>query len=136
MIRLGIILATLALLILGAWGRSDVLVITRDRGGLIATYVARVAAEKRPVWIEGYCASACTMYLAAKDVCVFPDARLHFHGPSSYGRRLTAADFEYWSRVMADHYPPSLARWFMTRGRYGDHSMQGREVARHGVRMC
>lgn len=126
----------LLVLLLGVWGRSDVLVIRHDPGGLIAAYAARVASERRPVWIEGYCASACTMYLGARRVCVYPGARLVFHGPSSYGRRLVPVDFERWSRVMADHYPPALGAWFMARGRYGEHVMRGRDLARHGVAMC
>ena len=125
--------ALLALLLL-PWGRSDVLVIRHDPGGLIAVYAARVASERRPVWIEGYCASACTMYL--RRACVYPGARLVFHGPTSYGRRLVPADFQYWSRVMADHYPPRLAAWFMARGRYGQHVMTGRDLVRYGVEIC
>lgn len=131
-----ILALALVALLLGVTGRSDARVIRYDPGGLIAAYVTRIATETRPVQIRGYCASSCTMYLAARDVCVYPNARLVFHGPSSYGFPLPPALFERWSRVMAWHYPPAIARWFMERARYGQYTLRGSEVARHGVALC
>lgn len=104
---------------------AEPLIITHDRGGLISAYVERVASETRPIEIAGYCASACTLYLANPQTCVHRSATLLFHGPSSRGRPLWPADFEHWSRVMAEHYPPALAQWFMETGRYGEFMLAG-----------
>jgi hypothetical protein len=114
------------------------LVITNDPGGIVATRAARVALiGDREVRIEGRCASACTMWLAAPNVCVTPDARLSFHGPSHFGLPLPQSDFDFWSRTIAAHYPPSLAEWFMTIGRYGDYSISGEGVIANGwAREC
>ena len=95
------------------------LVITNDQGGFVGPRAAYVATlGNREVRIEGTCVSACTMYLAAPNVCVTRDARLGFHGPSFFGADLPPADFDYWSRVLARHYPPAIADWFMTTARY------------------
>jgi hypothetical protein len=116
------------------------LVITNDPGGIVATRAARVALiGDREVRIEGRCASACTLYLAAPNVCVTPDAVLGFHGPSHWGFPLPRADFDYWSRVIARHYPPTLADWFMREGRHSQtmQTISGADVVRNGwAREC
>lgn len=48
-----------------------------DRGGQIAEYEALVAASPRPIRIDGYCMSACTIKLAKG--CVTRRAVLMFH---------------------------------------------------------
>jgi hypothetical protein len=114
------------------------LVVTNDPGGIVATRAARVALiGDREVRIEGRCASACTMWLAAPNVCVTSDARLSFHGPSHFGLPLPRADFDYWSGVLASHYPPSLAEWFMAIGRHGEYTIDGAGVIANGwARAC
>jgi len=116
------------------------LVITNDPGGFVAARVARVAAMgDREVRIEGRCDSACTLFLAARNVCVSPDARLGFHGPSFFGLPLPRSDFEAWSRIIAAHYPPAIAEWWMADARWrtvGLYTLTGTEVIRHGVKEC
>lgn len=121
------------------WAQGP-LVVTNDAGGFVAARVARVAAlGDREVRIEGYCASACSMYLGARNVCVTRDATIGIHGPSFFGMPLPAAEFEYWSKVIAGYYPPAIAEWFMETARYrtvGLYTLAGAEVIRHGVREC
>jgi hypothetical protein len=116
------------------------LVITNDPGGIVAVRAARVAAlGDREVRIEGNCLSACTMYLGAANVCVARNARLSFHGPSHWGFPLPRADFDFWSGVLARHYPDAIAHWFMQTARHrihGHYTLTGAEVIRHGVREC
>jgi hypothetical protein len=130
-------LALKVILALAVIGQGP-LVITNDPGGIVATRAARVALiGDREVRIEGRCASACTMWLAAPNVCVAPDARLSFHGPSHFGLPLPRADFNYWSRVISNHYPESLAVWFMSVGRFGEYSIDGAGVIANGwAREC
>lgn len=116
------------------------LIIRDDMGGIVAVRAARVAViGDREVRIEGRCESACTLWLRAPNVCVTPEARLSFHGPSYFGLPLPARDFEYWSRVIASHYPPTLAEWFMREGRHSQtlQTISGADVVRNGwARAC
>ncbi len=70
---------------------GQALVIGSDPAGLVMNYYAKVRAS-HDIQIRGDCASACTMYLASRGVCVAPDARLWFH----------AATEEIGTRVMLD----------------------------------
>ena len=93
------------------------------------------------VRIEGLCVSACTLYLALPQTCVSASARLGFHGPASPfpGRKLPKGEFERVSRLMADHYPKLLRKWFLQTGRHlqGDyHLLSGRQVIALGARAC
>jgi hypothetical protein len=123
---------------------APVSVIRNDRGGSVAERLKMLEHLRRTgskIEIRGTCASACTMLLALPNTCVAANARLHFHGPSSqyYGVALSPAEFEYWSRIMADHYPPSIRRWFMTTARHtimGTIAITGTEAARLGVTAC
>lgn len=119
------------------------IVVRNDRGGVIgqrADAINRIRALRQRVEIRGpICLSSCTMYLGAGDVCVDPNATLGFHGPSSYGRPLTHADFEYWSEVIADHYPTQLKNWFMTTARHritGYYKVSGVQLIRMGIAQC
>jgi len=122
---------------------QEVVVVTTDRGGLIADRVADIRAIRQNggrVELRGpLCLSTCTMYLGAGDVCVNPRATFGFHGPSSYGRRLPEAEFAYWSVVMADHYPQPLRDWFLSTARYrisGYYRLSGRDLQRLGFPAC
>ena len=119
--------------------------ITRDNGGHIQLYVDQVAAYRaagREVRITGRCDSSCTMYLALPTTCLSRRAVLGFHGPSSqlYGISLPPAQFDHWSRVMADHYPPALRPWFMNTARFetmGLIRVRGGELINNfGVKEC
>lgn len=112
--------------------------ITHDPGGRVAVRAAQVALNgDRPVRILGYCASACTMWLAARDVCIARDATLQFHGPSFWGLPLPPDQFDYWSSVIASHYPGTLADWYMQTGRFGTFTIIGEDVIANGwARPC
>jgi hypothetical protein len=59
---------------------------------------ARLNAKGEQMRITGHCQSACTMFLAARKVCVEPSARLLFHA----GNDATA------TKRMLDSYKPAL----------------------------
>lgn len=121
---------------------ADPLVIRNDRGGEVVERLAQIMllqSTGQSVEIRGQCMSSCTMLLVLERVCVAPDARLGFHGPSSYGRALDAVSFNEWSRVIASHYPPAVAKWYMSEARFRIRRLSflsGRELTRHGVREC
>jgi hypothetical protein len=124
--------AALIWLVLTFWG-PDGQVITNDPGGSIS-YRAALVDHGPFVEIEGYCASSCTMHLA--NGCVHPGAVLTFHGPSDNGRPLSADSFDHWSQVMARHYPPALADWFMAVGRFGEYRITGANAIAAGAQAC
>ncbi len=80
------------------------------------------------------------MYLGLPGTCVGPQARFGFHGPEgANGRRLSADEFETWSRIMAAYYPPQLRVWFMKEARYRTTNyitLTGAELIRMGVPRC
>lgn len=120
---------------------QEPLVVQGDWGGSVAARALHIARlGDRPVRIEGFCASACTMYLGARDVCVTPDAELAFHGPQIGGvLPLGPRDFERVSRFIAGFYPDTLADWYLETGRHSQalQSISGADVIRNGwARAC
>ncbi|WP_415183280.1 hypothetical protein [Phaeovulum sp.] len=122
---------------------SLALVVRNDRGGLVSARVAEVAALRasgRAVEIRGQvCLSSCTLYLALPKTCVDARTTFGFHGPTHYGQKLSARDFEYWSQVIAAHYPAPLAKWYLKKGRSkvgGYYRIKGAELIRLGLRDC
>jgi hypothetical protein len=120
-----------------------VVVIGDDRGGYVgerAQLVASLRADAARVEIRGsICFSACTMYLGAGDVCVSPETRFGFHGPSRFGQALSTLEFEHWSEVMARHYAEPLRQWFMEGPRYESRTLievSGAELIRLGYAAC
>lgn len=123
--------------------QSGAFIVGNDRGGIIgnrAAEVQRLNNAGRRVEIRGrICLSSCTMYLGAGDVCVSPDTRFGFHGPSYYGQPLLPQHFEFWSEVLASHYPPTIRNWFMSTARHkqsGYYTVRGTELIRHGIPSC
>ena len=121
------------------------LVVRNDPGGSLQDRLRALSGLRQSgtrVEIRGgYCMSACTMYLGLPNTCVSPNAVLGFHGPSSryYGIALPPDKFEYWSQVMASHYPAPLRQWYLREGRriiVGFHEIRGRELIRMGVPRC
>lgn len=126
-----------------ATSSMSVIVVGDDRGGLVsrrAEEISGILAQGRHVEIRGQvCYSSCTMYLGLPETCVLPQTSFGFHGPSNYGRRLSARDFEYWSQVIAAHYPAPLRSWYLSEGRtrVSDYfRISGTELIRLGVRQC
>lgn len=112
------------------WGAIRGEVVDYDPGGPIAARAAAIRSAP-PAEIRGLCMSACTMLMATG--CVHPGAVLVFHGPVTDD----PGAFEHYSRVMARHYPPAIADWFMAEGRFGGPwIMTGAEAIRLGARGC
>jgi hypothetical protein len=68
---------------------------------------AQIAKSGQPFRIEGHCQSACTMFLALKNVCVDPGAELLFHAggnPQSTQRMLNSYNAKLRSFLMTNHY--------------------------------
>jgi len=120
------------------------MVVRNDKGGNVEQRVHQIEQLRQAgtrVRIVGRCDSACTMFLGLPRACVARTARLGFHGPQSqyYGISLPPHQFEYWSGVMADHYPPRLRARFMAEWRnttMGLHVISGAEAIRMGARAC
>ncbi|MEX0302454.1 MAG: hypothetical protein AB3N24_08530 [Leisingera sp.] len=118
-------------------------VVGSDRGGYLHDRLIEIGNLQRNnvrVEIRGrVCFSTCTMFLGLPGTCVDPNTTFGFHGPSRSGRRLAQADFDYFSRVMADYYPEPLKVWFMEKGRNrisGVYKIKGSEIIRMGVPAC
>jgi hypothetical protein len=122
---------------------QQVIVIGNDMGGIVgsrADEIERINASGARVEIRGdVCISSCTMYLGVGDVCVSPDTDFGFHGPSFFGADLPEREFEYWSRVIANHYNAPLRDWFMREARYRNfrpYTLSGEELIRIGYTSC
>jgi hypothetical protein len=123
--------------------RGNVIVITDDRGGQVgarAAEIERLRAKGDRVEIRGgVCLSSCTMYLGLPKACVTPGTRFGFHGPSYFGAKLSPRDFDYWSNVIASHYPEPLRSWYMQEGRTRITThflLRGRDLIRMGIPRC
>lgn len=130
---------------LGAVQNMGPLIVRDDPGGDLRARVSqierlRTLGQKVRI-LDGYCMSACTMYLGLEGTCVSSRARFGFHGPSSktYGISLPPPEFEHWSRVMASYYPEPLRGWYMQTGRnitVGFHEISGRDLIDMGMKKC
>lgn len=66
----------------GQFFENDSIIITQDFGGRVADKISHLFwlnHRDYKVRIEGICASSCTLYLGAQDVCVSRDATLMIH---------------------------------------------------------
>lgn len=86
-------------------------VIDNDGGGNVNEYlvdlsVAILSGEK--IQIDGWCASACTLYLASTDTCVTANALLGFHAP----RGGSAAENQQAAQVIGARLPAELSDWY------------------------
>lgn len=118
------------------------IVIRNDVGGDVgvrANQIVAMRASGQSVEIRGaVCYSSCTMFLALPDACVSRHTQFGFHRPSYYGATLSPEKFEYWSQVIAAHYPAPLRDWYLRTGRYSRQLMMipGAEIIRLGVPEC
>jgi hypothetical protein len=86
--------------------------------------------------IEGHCQSACTLFLAIKNVCVEPGAQLLFHAGHDRERNVTAKATNH----MLAAYRPALRDYLVSK-HYVDtlafHTISGRElIDKFGYRAC
>ena len=112
-----------------------------DRGGQIAEYEALVAASPRPIRIDGYCMSACTIKLAKG--CVTRRAVLMFHSafdPVIAGRAGPWAGMSPGGNaVLMRYYPRRIAEhvrrngWLLSPS-YSE--MTGAEAIKLGIPEC
>ena len=118
--------------------------VHNDPGGHVTTRINEIRelnARGDRVEIVGTCASACTLYLGADNVCISPNAMLGFHGPRSGkpGGKLTLIQFERASARMASMYPDWIKAWFMEEARYVQYKamwLSGDSLIRSGYASC
>ncbi len=136
--RVLVAFGVIAILLASGTAAGAQYVISEDRGGRIGTYVDKYAnlrdSDQRVV-IDGLCASACTIVLAAipRDrICVTSRANLGFHAAwdhSDDGPRTNRAA----TAMLMDMYPTNIRQWI--RGHGGLKSsmiyLKGRALNRH-----
>lgn len=122
---------------------QQIYVVRSDHGGYLHERLAELRNLQRSgvrVEIRGQvCYSTCTMFLGLPGTCIDPGTTFGFHGPSRNGQRLTQKDFDYFSQVIANHYPEPLRAWFMAEGRNqisGIHKVKGSKIIDMGVPAC
>jgi len=117
--------------------RSNYSYSSYDRGGNVLDYFEQVReanVSRRAVAIDGYCASACTMKLAARNVCVSPWATLRFHSASSYGANSAAGN-----TLLMAVYPRAIRHWVRRHHALASQSftdMSGSQAIALGVPRC
>ncbi len=102
-------------------------------GGITREFAPKVRAADRSgelFRIKGHCQSACTMFLAVRNVCIEPSARLLFH----------AGKAERGTRDMISSYNSKL-RAYLVANRIMEssafHTITGRDmIERFGYRQC
>ena len=81
-----------------------------DGGGYVSDYFDLVASANERgshVAISGTCASACTMKLGIRHVCVQRDASLWFHAAHNSDGSINSLG----TRIMMRQYPRGIRRW-------------------------
>jgi len=101
-----------------------------DPGGGIISRTQDIARSPPVPLTNILCESACTMRLRRD--CVGEGAVFMFHGPWRIHPPLSEQEFDHYSRVMAQYYPPALAEWFMREGRFGNHYLSGETLIERG----
>ena len=117
------------------------LIVRNDLGGDVGAFANRIramAAAGQSVEIRGACYSACTMYLGLPGSCINRNTQFGFHRPSFYGAALAPDEFEFWSRIIAAHYPPALRDWYLREGRYSVslQMLSGAQLIDLGIAEC
>jgi hypothetical protein len=98
----------------GAAAAVRPLVVTRDGGGLLDEYELRwrrAAAARKPIVIDGPCASACTMFLGIvplRRVCVTRRAELGFHSGATLNRDGSSSFSAYHTRRLWEPLPDAV----------------------------
>ncbi len=102
-------------------------------GGITREFAPKVREADRSgklFRIGGHCQSACTMFLAVRNVCIEPSAQLLFHA----GKTATG------TRDMLNSYNPKLRAYLTSNGIMESsafHTISGRDmITRFGYRQC
>jgi hypothetical protein len=117
-------------------------IVEADYGGPLAAYreeARRLDATGEELAIRGLCASACTIFLGLRKVCVAPDSVFWFHAarlPESGAPDLVA------TLEMLSYYPAALRDWAIRTKALervdfdAAHALTGEELIRMGARRC
>lgn len=94
--------------------------VNNDPGGNVLGYAVRVLQAKKDgaqVRINGYCASACTLYLhlPSRQLCVGKNASFHFHAPYIMvdGKKTVPKSIKSYMMKM---YPGWVQSWVNSKG--------------------
>ena len=108
--------------------------VSGNPGGQIVTFalhVAKLRAADEPVYFDGECDSACTLYLSlpVEQLCVTPRASFGFHLPYGVGARKSAVAANY----LLSQYPDWVRQWIEEHGGLSHNlmRMEADEVAEH-----
>src|SRR4051794_38829326 len=113
-----------------------------DAGGNIRAYAADVSRLNRTgakKVISGVCASACTMYLGVKNMCIEPDAEVWFHAAHLPGEDRPDP---LGSLQMLSYYPKKVRAWAIQVGALektewdGANVLTGRQLIGMGLASC
>ena len=121
-IRLSIVTLLVALLIFRPGLAEATVWIANDPGGSIVRYIyryERLRASGQKVVIDGFCASACTIVLAAIPpgrICVTQHAELAFHAAWKFGPRMRRLMDTKATRLLFSIYPAPVRRWITLSG--------------------
>lgn len=115
-------------------------VIQNDPGGVVREYLIEVnmaTLRGDVIRIEGWCASACTLFLSVPNSCVTPQARLAFHAPAGGTRSQNDEVAHY----IAAQLPGEVGRWYLRNAAHltgGDHAtLSGVQLVQMGAaRYC
>ena len=108
-----------------------------DPGGNVSDYYYSVQAHSHAAYqtpINGVCASACTMKLGARNVCIYPDAILMFHQADAGGRRSDVGTL-----VLLASYPRAIRLWVARNDALGSArvtQLSGRQAIALGIPEC
>ena len=90
--------------------RNGRIFVNNDRGGNVMDMVqtrSRLENSGKPVWIRGYCRSACTIYITLPNACLGPKATVGFHAPRLPGTTIIPPLVD---QIMAAHYRNGILR--------------------------
>lgn len=122
---------------------DNTLIVTNDLGGSVRKrfyQIKKLIEQGTKIEIrDGYCFSACTMYIGLRNTCVTSGAQFGFHGPHNFPARLSPERFEEWSVFISHFYPDPIRKWYLEIGRttvYGYYEVSGADLIQLGVKDC
>lgn len=112
-----------------------------DWGGQVNKYTAIINEYRRHperlLKISGTCASACTLFLAAPNVCVSRATVMWFHAPYDNRNGRIATEYKDW---MLNYYPPQIRGWVKASGALDTiafkRSLIGEQIISLGFKAC
>ncbi|OUD08143.1 hypothetical protein BVC71_15160 [Marivivens niveibacter] len=135
-------IAVVLLMFIGGLAQAapNVRVIRNDPGGNVNEYLMNVSMAVltgETIRIDGWCASACTLYLGSTNTCVTRSANFGFHAP----RGGSAADNRHAAQVISTRLPAPLGQWYLQNAAFlpaDQHvTLSGRQLVQMGAaRYC